>query len=193
MGSEIVYLNTDNAVAEFKKKPDESIVNNYFWGDSKELKYKVESSLKGVEIKEFPNTSIFSWTEPQYRICEDPKTNNFDRLIDGAIESKKGFQISGPPGVGKTTFAQGVIKELKKQNKNLIILAPSHKARKVIGNDAMTVHSFCQNVAGAWGKLKKVDYIIVDEKSMMKEQFINKFYQISQRVSSLSLVPIRLH
>ena len=189
LGGEMVYLNTDNAIAQFKIDAviDEDLINKYFWSNSKEKKYKIASQPNLCELKEKAQTNVNIITPIKYKITEDPMINDFTETVNKLINSNEGFSLIGAPGTGKTTLASLFMKKIQSLNKKFIALGPTHKSckvvQKLINNDCKTIHSFVNQIGKAYSKLKDVDYIIIDEISMLQEIFWKKLAEIKKNTN----------
>jgi ATP-dependent exoDNAse (exonuclease V) alpha subunit len=97
--------------------------------------------------------------------------NKFNELSDKIIQSNQSYFITGPGGSGKTTLLKQIQSRLTQQDKKHITLCPTNLAALLVGG--MTIHKFSS-------KLKKhsqieknldLDYIFIDEVSMLGEVF----------------------
>jgi ATP-dependent exoDNAse (exonuclease V) alpha subunit len=71
------------------------------------------------------------------------------------------------------------MKTLKEQGKTFLALAPTHMACRVLGEGTQTLHSFFSGITRkSVSKLASFEYIIIDEKSMIKEMFFRMLLQI---------------
>ena len=114
----------------------------------------------------------YKYKAHSYKIIADPKNNEFTKLAQELIDMKSSFQLDGRAGTGKSTLLKEIIQILKSSGKEYVALAPTHKACRVLGSDAQTIHSFSIKYSEAtFKKLNKYEYIIIDEKSMIKELF----------------------
>lgn len=185
-GGEVIFANTDNVVANFPK--DKKMIPakwwNIFWDkDKKVRKYKELDEVTMPDRFISANTEEFVYTPPQYKIIKDVPDNDFTPLVKKIIEMNQSIQFQGGGGVGKTTLIKLIRKELEKMGKNVLCLAPTNKAAIEIG-DAQTIDSFmCKFNGKSWGKATKYDWIIIDEKSMMRENFLSSFYSMKKQIN----------
>jgi len=159
------------------EKPDQPIVVNV-------PKYKVQNEVIHKEQREHKNTTVASIGIPEYNIIPDVSDNNFAPLIKQVIEMDQSFQIDGMGGVGKSHFCRELMEALKAADKKLIILGPTHMSCRVLGEEAHTINSFFNkwNSKG-FDKLNNFDYILIDEKSMVRELFFKLFVHIKMNTS----------
>ena len=105
----------------------------------------------------------------------DNGTNDFSEYVNHIVNSDKSFHIDGRGGCGKSYLIKAICNELLLQDKTLICLAPTNLAARLI--KCITIHKY---VAEYNAKTKTQDYIIIDEVSMMQEQFY-KFFSVIKR------------
>ena len=112
---------------------------------------------------------------------------HFFKLFSDFMIEKEGevLILKGYAGTGKTTLTKSIVKTLRKTQFNVILLAPTGRAAKVLGNysgkKAFTIHSHIYHVRnggnGTEFVLKKNKFkntlFIVDEASMISNQAIN--------------------
>jgi hypothetical protein len=164
----VTYLKTDCVYCT--KKVD---ITGYFWDEEgKEPKYQVE------EISSFPFNVLGNYArEYEWKYDEKPweiihDNDDFDKMADDMIEKGQGFNIDGPAGTGKTWLVNRIKENLDVRKMKYICLAPTHCAARLIKGS--TFNSF---IGGNGNRLKSLkgldslDYIIVDEISMMREHF----------------------
>lgn len=185
----LLCVNTDNATAKFTNKKDvlnvKKAIKTMFWDkNSKILKYKKERKILVEDRKEVARTTNYELPTINYNVINDVEDNDFTEKINDLINLNEGFQIDGRAGCGKTYFIKELIKKLDEQKKKYIILAPTHKACRQLTENAMTLHSFISkyNIKNnaQYKKINSYDYIIIDEKSMIKELFFRILYNIKQ-------------
>jgi MoxR-like ATPase len=78
----------------------------------------------------------------------------------------------GPAGTGKSYKIKQIFKRLDELDKKYIKLAPTNKASRIIGGETLDKH--CAKILKSdksINKFKSLDYIFVDEVSMMRELF----------------------
>lgn len=144
---QMVYTNTDHGLAMFENEEDikkvKKEMSKQFWDEEcKVPKWKEDSVLKEKDRKETPNETVYKYEIPEYEIIEDPKTNDFKTLAKEVIAKNQSFQIDGRAGCGKTHLLKQIIKQLRKDSKNIAILCPTHKACRVLDPNAQTLNSF---------------------------------------------------
>src|SRR2546423_165959 len=77
-----------------------------------------------------------------------------------------------------------IIKYFKDNNISYMALAPTHKACRQIGKEAQTIHSFFSKFTEkSYSKLNKYQYIIIDEKSMIKEIFYRVLFHLKKNTT----------
>uniref|UniRef100_A0A6C0EDG0 HNH nuclease domain-containing protein n=1 Tax=viral metagenome TaxID=1070528 RepID=A0A6C0EDG0_9ZZZZ len=193
-GGIVSYYNTDNCVAYFQDNNNlvNEIVNNNYWDDDKKiLKYKFED----IEYKQEFNRKSKYIRDDIYKLIEQPINlttdenidKDFTELIDLVVSSKKSYSILGRAGCGKSHLVKLIMDRLKAENNiydfdTIISLAPTNKAALVI--DGQTIHKFVasyfDNKKTLTTKIKTLQYIVIDEISMMTEVFYNIFLTIKK-------------
>lgn len=112
-----------------------------------------------------------NYTIPEININRYEDSDNFNELVDNIIKSKKSFSIQGRAGTGKSTLSNLLVDKLKNMGKNVITMAPTNKAALVV--KGMTIDKYINTYFSTKSDLiemmKDVEYILVDEISMMKE------------------------
>jgi ATP-dependent exoDNAse (exonuclease V) alpha subunit len=192
-GGIVVRFNTDCISAYFKDdRQITDIVENTFWDDAKTTKkYKFEQKENFDAFHErMPkftrqNKVTFDLTR-EWEVKED--NDDFAQLANELIASKKSFLINGRAGCGKSTLLKQIMSQL--DDSTYITLAPTNKACRVV--NGQTIHKF---LAGAFNnkkslmrKLEDVNYIIVDEISMVKEIFYKVFLSIKRLKPNIKFI-----
>jgi len=92
------------------------------------------------------------------------------RFVDEIMKSEQSYFITGPGGSSKTTLLKQLQGVLTKPDKNYITLCPTNLAALLVGG--MTIHKYAAKVKKqAQIQLLDLDYIFVDEVSMLGEVF----------------------
>jgi tRNA A37 threonylcarbamoyladenosine biosynthesis protein TsaE len=171
-----VCVKTDAVVYYATKALD---VSKYFWAEDV-AKYKHEEfpNLLKRSIEYF-HEDKFEIKSMQYNIIED--TNEFNFNIDVAkqiIDSNQGFFLNGAAGTGKTRLQNEIVK-LINDNTKIKKMAPTNVAAYLINSKTINnlIHTYLNNSKGL-KKFKSIDYIFIDEVSMMKELFYSIFLSI---------------
>jgi 5-methylcytosine-specific restriction endonuclease McrA/nucleoside-triphosphatase THEP1 len=161
-------------------------INQYFWDDEKHVqKYKWEdpkalmSEVK-PRMKRSPDDNLGSTFKMDWKIEYDYDTN-VETKAKEIVDRKQSIHIDGRAGTGKSFLTNKVIDVLKERGLNYICFSPTNKGARIIGGvtiDSM-YYTLKKNKA-AINKFKKVDYIIIDEVSMMQERFYNLFISIKK-------------
>ncbi|MBC7766561.1 AAA family ATPase [Arenimonas sp.] len=161
-------------------------MENEFWDDGKKVaKYKVESTLKDKNGRtENKDETVLNYAHPTYKVIQDVETNDVSGLVKQLVGMDSSFQIDGRAGVGKTFLINAIRKELDRKQMSYICLAPTHKAKALMGRNAETIHSFFSKFSPkSYTRMNKYNYIIIDEKSMIKELFFRLFLSVKQNTS----------
>ena len=180
-GLEWIYLesfyNTELAISNRLVKLD----------NSKNMK-KIKEIDEEIQIVE--KTNIIELSEKQKEAIE-------------AINEHNVTIITGGPGTGKTTIIKSIIEIYQKQNKKIVLAAPTGRAAKrmteMTGMEASTLHRLLEigkiNDDGLYKKTEDyqgtpidADIIIVDEMSMVDMFLMNYLLQSTYQGTKLILV-----
>jgi hypothetical protein len=171
-----VCVKTDAVVYYATKALD---VSKYFWAEDV-AKYKHEEfpNLLKRSIEYF-HEDKFELKSMQYNVIED--SNEFNFNIDVAkniIDSNQGCFLTGAAGTGKTKLQNEIVK-LINDNSKIKKMAPTNVAAYLINGETIDkfIHTYLNNSKGL-KKFKSIDYIFIDEVSMMKELFYSIFLSI---------------
>tara|TARA_R100000951_G_scaffold20807_1_gene17361 strand:- start:4689 stop:8276 length:3588 start_codon:yes stop_codon:yes gene_type:complete len=121
-----------------------------------------------------------------------PIENYSKSSINGLIEAEQGFQLLGMAGTGKSYTTVSIIKTLKEKNISFKVCAFTHSAthnKLFIENEieGQTLHSFLKyNFNNPYAKpnysnCEKLDYILIDECSLIPEYMLVSFRNIKQK------------
>lgn len=170
--------NTDAIRYEAKTEIDISV---YFWDNAKtKPKYQAEE-----------NTPLKCETKPHWIRENNLKYDDFDiewnrhnKIVKEVFDMKKSMMINGRAGVGKTYFVNELITLIKESGKKYECLAPTNKSARLINGitlDSLNYKSIFNNDSIVrWAK--SIDYLVVDEISMVKE----KFYRLLTNIKKIN-------
>ena len=127
-------------------------------------------------------TTAITTSSPNGTI-EDTEDNNFEPLINQILDRRISANIDGRGGTGKTTLINGLQAEMKKRSLKYESLAPTNVACLLVGGT--TMHKFAlsntiTSLKGARGKERQLDYIFLDEVSMVSETFYKYFLALKK-------------
>ena len=190
----ILDYNTDaiNCVFEGDKLPFELVddiqLNGHYWDKSNKVyKYKIEHNkerLKTSKMQQTLRTDIFKdMRYYTWNLTSDVEDNDFKPLVEKIMKSNKSYFITGPGGSGKTSLLKMLQDELTDQEKDYITLCPTNLAALVAGG--ITIHKFSTKFKKQ-SQIKNnlnLDYIFVDEVSMLTEVFY-KFLLMIKKIKS---------
>lgn len=190
-GGIVLDRNTD-AVRYTATKPLN--IDNYYWdNDKKALKYQTEES-KPLKIERMSNfcrkhTIDLNQFDLKWNITYDYEGTAETKATE-IIDSNKSCHIDGRAGTGKSYLTNKVIDEIKKRNKPYLAFSPTNKGARIIGGT--TIHSvyykFKHNKKKLMKLLKNVEYIIIDEISMMVEAFYQLFIMIKKIYPTIKFI-----
>lgn len=115
----------------------------------------------------------------------------FIQAVDLLIERKSGMMVlDAPAGTGKSTVIK-YIRSFDKPKRNILVLAPTHKACSLFDFPVITIHKFlnAEKDIDDDGEIffdfkipiiNKIDLIIVDEASMVSELMYCTFKRLSE-------------
>ena len=152
---------------------DEKNIDGYFW-DAKctKPKYKIENKepMKMEMKPRYIRTDTIPYKKHKFNIHEDVEDNNFEPLVKLILDDLKSVFLTGIPGSGKTSLIEDIKKELDIRQSSYCVLTPTNISAILV--DGMTLDKFSKKLRSQEILNSSVkDYVIVDEVSMMKEQF----------------------
>ena len=127
------------------------------------IKYALKRSvIWDIDISKYKKIEDGELTEEQINALKNLCENNFSVLVGNA-------------GTGKTASTKAIINMLDDNRKNYLLLAPTGKAARVLGDytgkKASTIHMGLSYRQGEWGYNEKnklpIDVVVVDEFSMV--------------------------
>ena len=185
-------------------------ITSYHWDDNKTvpmLQFEdpapPKNERKPREVRKPLADCIFHYylgykwfIDPSY----DGSSLEFARKL---IESKKGFFLNGRAGTGKTTLANAIIDALEALGENYMAYSTTHVSKKKMGSikselrlgkHANTIDSLYRrwrhNQQFVITALKQVEYLLVDEVSMMREKFYAMLCNIKRAIPGIKIVLI---
>ena len=181
-------LNTDciscifpNNVFPFELE-NENIKGYYYDKEKKFHKYKLEEKKTRLECPKLANykrNDKYDHKAQPWNIINDVENNDFTPLINQILDSKKSCNIDGRAGTGKSTFIKMLQSEMKNRGITFRSLAPTNKSARII--NGQTIHKFVISSSRKSMTDAKIDYIFIDEISMVQESFY-KFFIIMKRL-----------
>ena len=112
---------------------------------------------------------------------------DFKPLVEKIISSNESYNIDGRAGVGKSHLIKEIQNQLKALGKTFMSVAPTNKACRII--DGQTLNKFVCKIKTRKGMSKlNLDYLIVDEVSMMKEVFYKFLIVLKQSKPNLKII-----
>lgn len=182
--------NTD-AIRFFYNKKFE--IDNYFWDDEKTAKkYKWEkpsplcrSSMENLsrEDKFNPENFVMKWN-----IEKEYKGDAKDKAIE-IVEKKSSLHIDGRAGTGKSYLTNKIIEVLTEKGLNFVAYSPTNKGARIINGQTIdTLYHATKTNKNTLNNFKKIDVIIIDEVSMMKEKFYNMFISIKKIAPNVKFI-----
>lgn len=191
VGGTILDRNTD---AIRYSAESEVMIDTFFWDDAKTVpKYQKEDAKKlGVERlphmlrKHYLDLNVF---DLNWNICYDYECS-VEQKASEILDSNKSVHIDGRAGTGKTYLANKVIEEMKSREMKYIAFSPTNKGARLIGGK--TIHSmyykYMNNKKKLFAMMKNIDYILIDEVSMMIEKFYQLFMMLKRTFPKLKFV-----
>lgn len=202
-GGTVLDLNTDCVCATFKnnKFPFEFIHNTqnikgFYFDDEQQIpKYKLEVKDYRLQIErknKYVRTDTYTHKALQFNIIPEN-----DNIHDVLINEEKNLSchIDGRAGTGKTYLINSMLETLTSQSKKCIALAPTHKAKnklqRALKNSdlkPMTIHKFVSKYKFKYAEGSKIDYIFIDEISMVPEYFYKYFLALKHKIPTIKFI-----
>ena len=159
------------------------------WWDEETEKYKPEEP-KVLQVEKLPLMVRKTNISPEdfeltWNIYRDDMTdfNSMKEKAKMIVDKNISLCVEGRAGTAKTTMVNFIRDELTSRNIMFAGFSPTNKGARLI--QGKTIHSFyhkfSQNKNALFGILKSLQYIFIDEVSMMHE----KFYQLFICIKSL--------
>ena len=187
-GGEVLDLVTDCVVCSFPndQQPfelDGVNIKDYEFSQNVP-KYKLEhkeTRLKVEMMKNHIRTEKANIIPQQWQTFQDSQNDNLDKFVNDILDQNLSININGLAGTGKSTLVHNIMKEMNNRDLKYYALAPTNKAARIIKGE--TISKF---IARHPQKILKtpefnVDYIIIDEISMMHECFY-KYFLVLQKM-----------
>ena len=140
----------------------------------------------------------------QYNFFEDASYDgDAEAMAARLVDQKKGCTLCGRPGTGKTTLANAIIDLLEEKGIKYMAFSTTHVSKKKMGSiksqlrtnkSANTIDSLYRR----WRhkqefvitSCKQVEYILVDEISMMREKFYAMLCHIKRAIPGIKMILI---
>ena len=183
-----ICIKTD-AVVYFSKSEKGFNTSNYYWDKEKTiLKYKDEEPQLLKKSIDYVITDKFKLQPKKYNVIEDDKTFNFNiEIAKKIIESNKGCFLDGAAGTGKSRLINEMNKLL--EGKKVFKLTPTNVSALIINGE--TIDKFANRILinnKSIHKLQDVDYIFIDEISMVKEKFYSVFLSVKYYFPNIKFI-----
>ena len=120
------------------------------------------------------------------QIIQDTNDNDFTPLVDRIIDNKMSCNLDGPAGSGKSTLLKQLMAKMHDKGLTYVAVAPTNKAANMI--NGMTSHRFAISCSKKNIREMNLDYIIVDEVSMLQEMFYKFLYSIGRAAPSIRFI-----
>jgi len=181
-------LKTDCIVCAFPKdifpfELDGINLKDYYYDEAKTVPiYKLEDSDKRLQtpmMAGYKRSNKYSYDKLEWKITNDVDDNNFDPLIESVLKTNKSSNIDGPAGSGKSTMLKKLQNEMTNRGIKFISLAPTNKAARII--NGMTIHKYVIGSSRKSMTDPDLQYVIIDEISMVPEKFY-KFFIVMKRL-----------
>jgi hypothetical protein len=158
-------------------------LKGYFFDDKKSsYKYKLEECSKRLEVGKmagYKRDVKYEHSNLKWSVINDVENNDFKPLINLIMESNEGINIDGRAGTGKSTLIKGLQDEMTTRGIKFISLAPTNKSARII--NGKTIHKYILASSRKSMTESKIDYIFIDEISMVPEKFY-KFFIVMKRL-----------
>ena len=152
-------------------------------------KYKLEHKEERLAVerkKSYLRVDTFNYEKKEFQNIQDCVDDNFEPFVEMIIGGNKSINIDGRGGTGKSTLIGKLQNAMHVKGLSYVSLAPSNKAARVIGGE--TIHKFIKKHPAKIMKELNLDYIIIDEISMVHEMFYKYFMIIKKLKPNLKFI-----
>jgi len=191
----IIDLSTDCVSAVFPTnnqpfKTDGVNLEDFFFDDKNVVHaYKLEEKESMLKHEQLPRYTRVDHVELQpviWNVIPDATDNDFTPLVDQILNSKLSCNLDGAAGTGKSTLLKQLMAEMDQRQLNYVALAPTNKAANII--KGITIHRFAISCSKKNIKQMKLDYILVDEVSMLQEMFYKFLCSVSRAFPNIRFI-----
>jgi 5-methylcytosine-specific restriction protein A len=191
----IIDLSTDCVSAVFPTnnqpfKTDGVNLKDFFFDDKNVVHaYKLEEKESMLKHEQLPRYTRVDHVELQpviWNVIPDATDNDFTPLVDQILDSKLSCNLDGAAGTGKSTLLKQLMAKMDQKQLNYVALAPTNKAANII--KGITIHRFAISCSKKNIKQMKLDYILVDEVSMLQEMFYKFLCSVSRAFPNIRFI-----
>ena len=152
-------------------------------------KYTLEHEEKRLKVARMKNQcriETFKYEKKEWQNVQDCSDNNFGPFVKMIIDDNKSINIDGRGGTGKSTLIRQLQNAMDERELKYVSLAPSNKAARQI--NGLTIHKFIKKHPAKIIKELNLNYIIIDEISMVHEMFYKYFLVIQKLKPDLKFI-----
>jgi 5-methylcytosine-specific restriction endonuclease McrA/DNA replication protein DnaC len=180
-------VKTDAVLYYTNPRYGEVDISNEFWDAEKTIpKYKYDDVKELVREVIVNNEENYELQQHYYKNVEE--NDDFNVVVDSIINSEKGCLILGSAGCGKTHLTNMIVSALESRSLQVQKLATTNKASLLINGITLDKFSYSILRNKASNKIKQINYLIVDECSMMREIFYQVLLMIKHHNPSMKII-----
>jgi len=165
-------------------------LTGYYYDDERKFpKYKIEHKdyrLRCSRLPQHLRASKYTHVEPQWTVMEDMPDNDFGPLVRQVLDRNLAVNILGRGGTGKTFLIDALQSEMCARGLNYESLAPTNVACRLI--KGKTIHKFAISQTITSLRKLKLDYIFVDEISLVPEIFYKYFLVLERALPKMRFI-----
>jgi DNA replication protein DnaC len=162
---------------------DAKTVKKYKWETPRELLASVHQSMKRAKDKYIAEKFKREW-----KIEYDYDNEAAEKAAE-IVDKKMSIHIDGRAGTGKSYLTKRIIDVLTERKMKFESFSPTNKGARII--NGKTIDSMYHKIKSdkkALNIFKKLDVIIIDEVSMMKEIFYSLFVNIKKMAPNIRFI-----
>ena len=142
--------------------------------------------MKFPHMANYKRTETYNKLNYKWNTSIDTGDDDFTNYVDQIINNNKSIHIDGRGGTGKSTLIKQLQQRLTEMEKKYISLAPTNIAARII--NGQTIHKYLtEQNSKTMKNHQKLDYIFVDEISMVPEMFYKLFILIKKAISKYKI------
>jgi hypothetical protein len=162
-----------------------------YWYDREHRfpKYKIEHKdyrLRWSRLPQHLRSSRYTHEAPQWKIIEDVPGNDFGPLVSKVLDENLAVNLLGRGGTGKTFLIESLQNEMRRRALKYESLAPTNVACRLI--KGKTIHKFAISQTIKSLRDMKLDYIFVDEISLVPEIFYKYFLVLEKALPTMRFI-----